>query len=226
MTERRFSEDEVAEILAQATRPSEEGRSDALPSRAGPTLAELQSIAAEVGISPDRVATAARDIAARAAAPAQRTLLGLPRSAARIVPLEEPVSDDEWDRLVAHLRGTFGAVGTVEAHGTLRSWRNGNLQAHVEPDGEGGWRLRMQTFKEDAISILGAGAGSLFFGLLLIAMAVFADANPRAGVVGGAFMLGGAGVLAYFRVHLPAWARERTEQFEGVAARVRGLLGE
>ena len=58
MTNRRYTDDEVAAIFRAATEGSE---SRALPdaSAGGLTLTDLQSIAREVGISPDAVSRAA-----------------------------------------------------------------------------------------------------------------------------------------------------------------------
>ncbi len=157
----RFDEAQVAEILAEATRPdvssgaaedggrvSEEGR--------GITLGELRSIGREVGIPEHRIEAAAQALLLRDQEVPGATLLGAPRTSNHLVLLDAPLDDAAWERLVSHLRQTFRARGTVSAvptsEGTVRSWRNGHLQVHVEPDPSGlaPWRLRAQTFKGDA----------------------------------------------------------------------------
>jgi hypothetical protein len=147
---RRYSEDEVQEILRLATASDQ-----ALPPSAaqrGLTLAQLQEIGTEVGIPATQVAEAARAIARRPVVLPARTVLGQPRTVSRIVPIPRALTDEEWTRVVVDLRETFGARGVIESHGGLRSWTNGNLQVHVEPDAEG-YRVRMWTLKGSAASI-------------------------------------------------------------------------
>lgn len=223
MTIRRYDDDEVAEILALATRDA--GSTAVSPSTAsdGLTLEELQAIASDVGIAPTRIAEATRALERRAATPASRTLLGAPRSVARIVPLERALDDAEWERLVAELRATFGAVGKVTTHGALRSWSNGNLQAHVEPDGDG-WRLRLQTLKGDVAPLAGVGSMFALMGSLILVLSIMEGADPRRLVVALAFILGGLGHLAYLRWSLTGWADERASQMDAIADRMPALL--
>ena len=102
MSERRYDEDEVAEIFERATEA--QGRS--LPggrSAEGLTLQELQEVGREVGLSADLVARAAHslDMAPQVHG---RKLLGLPVGVGRTVELARPLTDAEWHRLVADLR--------------------------------------------------------------------------------------------------------------------------
>lgn len=225
MTERRYDDDEVAEILAHATSEGERvEEGGAVARRDGLTLEELQAIGVDVGIAPDRIAHAARELERRASTPAPQTFLGTRRSVARVVPLERPLDDHEWERLVAELRSTFGAVGEVTGHGSLRTWRNGNLQAHIEPHADG-WRLRMQTLKGDAPALAGLGATFAAVGALLVVMATLGGVDVRDLFVGLAFMAAGLGQLAFVRRSLPAWADERGAQMDAIAERLPGLLG-
>lgn len=222
--QRRYDDDEVAEILARATEGHDMRPAEAERVRQGLTLEQLQEIGSEVGIAPARIAEAARALERRADAPAPRTFLGAPRSVARTVPLPRSLSSEEWERLLAELRSTFGAIGKVTAHGSLRTWNNGNLQAHVEPDGAGGWRLRMQTLKGDATAFGGTGGVFTLIGLLLMVLAVMRSGDPGEMVMGLAFMLVGLGQLGYVRLTLPGWAEERASQMESIAERLPGLL--
>jgi hypothetical protein len=223
MDRRRYDDDEVAEILALATSDGNTSGAAQPTAAAGLTLEELRSIAADVGIAPARIDEATRALERRGSVPAPSTLLGAPRSVARTVPLQRGLDDEEWERLVADLRATFGAVGEVTTHGALRSWSNGNLQAHVEPDGDG-WRLRMQSLKEDAAPLaMMAGAVSLI-GLSIFVVALVDGSAAREMVVSLVFMAGGFGKLGYLRVSLPRWADERAAQMESVAERLQHRL--
>lgn len=224
MAQRRYDDDEVAEILARATEGHEVRPAEAERAREGLTLEQLQEIGSEVGIAPARITEAARVLERRANAPAPRTFLGAPRSVARSVPLPRSLTSEEWEGLVAELRSTFGAVGKVTAHGSLRSWNNGNLQAHIEPDGRGGWRLRMQTLKGDASAFGGTGGVFTFVGLLLLVLGLMGRGDSGGLVIGLVFMLVGLGQLGYVRLSLPDWAETRAAQMEAIAERLPGLL--
>ena len=76
--ERRYTDDEVAEIFEAASRPvapRDEPADSASPT--GLTLARLQEIGREVGIAPEQIAEAAAALDRRRAPIARRTDLGM-----------------------------------------------------------------------------------------------------------------------------------------------------
>jgi hypothetical protein len=158
MPERRYTDDEVAEILARASEKEQAARTQLQPAE-GMTLGELQKIASEAGIAPDLVAQAARSLD-EPAPPTPPAFLGLPLGAARTVRLERRMSDTEWEQLVVRLRETFNARGVIRNEGSFRSWSNGNLQCLVEPDGEG-QRVRFRTVRGNARPTMIFGLGAL-----------------------------------------------------------------
>lgn len=220
--ERSYNEREVAEILERAT--THEARAPVqAPAARGLTLAQLQEIAAEVGIAPARIEEAARAVASRQAAQPVRRFLGAPRSVARVVPIPRALDDEEWSRLVVDLRTTFGAQGDIRTEGTLRSWTNGNLQVHVEPEGDH-YRVRMQTMKGD-VSDLGSVSGIFtVIGLLMGAKTLTVGADPSDAIIAGVFTSAGLTGLGYLRGMLPRWADTRARQMEGLAERIPRLL--
>ena len=217
---RRYSEDEVARILRDAATPRA-----ALPGAPGAadgmTLAELQDIGAEVGLSPARIADAAASVDVRRGMPAPRRSLGMPVSVARAVAVDRPPTDHEWDMLVAELRETFHAHGRDRSQGSLRAWSNGNLRAAVEPT-DGGWRFRIGTVKGDAQTMNMVGGGALLMALFLLLVTFMRADMDLAGPLVTALM--GSATLAFNAVRLPQWAREREAQMEHVAGRARALL--
>ncbi|MDH4351703.1 MAG: hypothetical protein OEW56_11195, partial [Gemmatimonadota bacterium] len=158
MTDRRYSEEEVAAIFERAAEAQQTARRQ-LPSGEGMTVADLQEIGREVGIPPELVAQAARAIEHRGR-PASRTFLGLPIGVGRTIELDRELTDAEWGRLVVDLRETFDARGKVSYEGPFRQWTNGNLQALVEPTPTG-HRIRLRTVKGDARSLMTGGLGML-----------------------------------------------------------------
>jgi hypothetical protein len=217
MSERRYSDEEVAAIFERAA----ETEHTALPVSAeskGMTLVALQEIGREVGISAESIAHAARTLD-QAGRPASRVFLGLPIGVGRTVELDRPISDAEWERLVGDLRETFGARGSVRYDGPFRQWTNGNLQALVEPTLKG-HRVRLQTVKGDSRALMTGGLGMV--GAATAALIAIAVAGGNAGsVTGVGFMAAvGLGMFGVGAVRLPGWARRRRTQIELVLARL------
>ena len=220
MPERRYNEDEVAEIFARASEKeqAEQAERKQLSSSEGLTLTELQRIGREAGMSAELVAQAARAID-EPRAPAPPVFLGLPVGVARTVRLDRRLTDAEWERLVVDLRETFDARGVVRTEGSLRSWSNGNLHVLVEPDGDG-QRVRFRTIK-------GSARPQMFAGMAVVAASIV-SAVPALAAGGGlaevtAFLplfAAGAGMFALSALQLPRWARLRQRQMDELADRL------
>jgi hypothetical protein len=217
MTDRRYDDDEAAEIFRKAAEGPQ-----SLPSQAagdqGMTLAELQDIAREAGISPDAVAIAARSLEIQPRASGRR-FLGLPIDVERTVALERRLSDAEWERLVVQLRETFHARGQVSSTGSFRQWTNGNLQVLLEPTPTG-QRLRLSTMKGNAVASMSIGIAMLGIGVVMAIAATIsghlADATTGIAILSGA----GAAALANGALRLPSWARLRSRQMEAITAQL------
>ena len=215
MSERRFSEEEVAEILKYAAE-SEHTEQGVLPAANGLTLAELTDIGREVGITPEAVRQAAQRIDKTDRT--TRTILGLPLGVGRTVELDRKLTDDEWDRLVAELRATFDARGVVKHEGSLRSWTNGNLQVHLEPTATG-QRLRLRTVKGSAPGMIMGGIGITAFASVLVVIAGVGGALADRGILAAVTTLavGGITMFGAGAFGLPAWARLRQKQMDSIA---------
>lgn len=219
MSERQYNDEEVAAIFERASETEHAG----LPMSAegkGLTLAALQDIGREVGISPESISLAARSLD-QTGRPVSRTFIGLPIAVGRTVEFGRRLSDSDWEGLVADLRTTFEARGTVRYDGPFRQWTNGNLQALVEPTPTG-HRLRLQTLKGDSRALMTGGAVVLGgAAATLIAVAVAGSLNNPGTVTGVGFMaLMGLGMFAAGALRVSGWARRRRTQIEEVIARV------
>src|SRR4051812_35224004 len=115
MSERQFSEQEVAEIFERATRQQTATLRQQSTGR-GMTLAQLQEIGREVGIAPDLIAKAARSVDS-ADRYTVRRLLGLPVGVGLTASLGRTLSESEWQQLIVDLRETFDARGSVRDEG-------------------------------------------------------------------------------------------------------------
>ena len=217
MSDRRFNEEEVAAILKDAAE-AQYSDNRLLPSSGGLTLAELQSIGREAGISPELIQKSAQRL--KSAQQPTRKLLGLPLGVAQTVEFDRKLTDEEWERIVADLRETFEAPGVVRSQGSLRQWTNGNLQALLEPTATG-QRLRMRTHKGNAPGLIGGGIAifTAATGALVtaIATAVTHDTGLMVSILTA--MTGGAGMFGSTALRLPGWARRRQEQMDQIAER-------
>lgn len=217
MAERRYSDKEIAAIFRGAAEGPQLPIRE-VPPEEGLTLADLQAIGREVGISADAVAQSARALDVRSGAVSRR-FLGLPIGVARTVNLTRRLTDDEWERLVVQLREVFNARGVTRSDGSLRQWTNGNLQVLLEPT-ETGHRLRFGTLHGGASALIGGGLTALgVAGVLAIVVALgghLGDALFSIGLIGAA----GLGMIASGALRLPRWARLRGRQMEALAAHV------
>jgi hypothetical protein len=218
MAERRYNDKEIAAIFRAATEEGPQSPQREVARDEGLTLAELQAIGSEVGMSSDAVAQAARAVDVRLGA-ASRTFLGLPIGVARTVNLNRRLTDEEWERLVVQLREVFNARGRTRADGSLRQWTNGNLQVLLEPT-ETGHRLRFGTLHGGARASIGAGIAVLGVTVIVAMSGAFSgtlgDAIPGIALMAAA----GVGMIASGALRLPRWARLRERQMEALAAQI------
>jgi len=217
MTERRYTEEEVAAIFERAAEAQQAVRRQ-LPAGEGMTIADLHSIGREVGIPAELVDQAARSMDQQGK-PTTRSFLGLPIGVGRTVELGRKLSDEEWDRLVVDLRETFDARGTVRQDGSLKQWTNGNLQALLEPTATGN-RLRLKTVMGQARGLMSAGVAMVGVSAASVIASISSGHLATALAQAGSLVVVGVGLFAIGAVRLPLWARTRRRQMEGVAARL------
>ena len=214
MTDRKYSEDEVAAIFRAATEHSE-SRALTGDRSGGLTLTDLHDIARDVGIPADAVTRAAQSLANGTPTTAQ-TFFGIPFSVARTVNLDRNLTDAQWELLVVHLRQVFRARGTIRVQGSLRQWSNGNLHALLEPTPTG-YQLRLGTSKGDVRPSVLVGACALgmagFVTLMSGLHGTFESALPAILALAGA----GASFIGNSVLRLPKWARLRQKQMDDIA---------
>jgi hypothetical protein len=218
MAERRYNDKEIAAIFRAAAEQEPQSPQREVARDEGLTLAELQAIGGEVGMSSEAVAQAARAVDVRLGA-ASRTFLGLRIGVARTVNLNRDLSNAEWDRLVVQLREVFNARGRTRSEGSLRQWTNGNLQVLLEPT-ETGHRLRFRTTHGAARAAIGAGLAVLgVTAIVAVSGAIWGTLGDAASGV-ALMAAAGVGMIASGALRLPRWARLRERQMEALAARV------
>jgi hypothetical protein len=220
MTERRFSDAEIAQIFERATSGHALQGTHAAE---GITLAELQSIGKEVGIPAEQISRAALSLSSTDAKPTQR-FLGMTTGVGHTVHLARKLTDEEWERFIVEVRETFNAQGTMTTQGSLKQWSNGNLQVSLEPT-EAGHRVRFKTVKGNAPWILGAGLLMTAASWVGEVTAVLTGVAHDVGLVASFGVLGaiGIGAVATTALKLPRWVRERNAQMEELGARASAM---
>jgi hypothetical protein len=230
MTQRRYSDEEVAEIFRRAA--AEQQRRGAAQTAnagasesaltpgavAGMTLADLEEIGRDVGIPPQLVAHAAMSLD-RVGRASVRRFLGLPIGVARTVTLARRLSDTEWERVVVDLRQTFEARGRLGEEGSFKQWTNGNLQALLEPTSEG-HQLRLKTLNGAGYSWMTTGLAITGFAALVAVLKMVMGGIGASAT--GVLLMGliGLGMFGLGAIRLPGWARLRSRQMEEIAERL------
>jgi len=218
MADRRYNDKEIAAIFRAAAEEGPQSPQREVARDEGLTLAELQSIGTEVGISSEAVAQAARAVDVRLGG-ASRTFLGLRIGVARTVNLNRRLTDEEWERLVVQLREVFNARGRTRSDGSLRQWTNGNLQVLLEPT-ETGHRLRFRTTHGAARASIGAGLAVLgVTAIVAVSGAIWGTLGDAASGI-ALMAAAGVGMIVSGALRLPRWARLRERQMEALAARI------
>lgn len=219
MTERRFSDAEVAQIFERAT----SGHVVQVTAAEGMTLAELQSIGQEVGIPAEQITRAALSLRPSDAKPTQR-FLGMTTGVGHTVHLARKLTDEEWERFIAEVRETFNAHGTMTSEGSLKRWSNGNLHVLLEPT-DAGHRVRFKTVKGNAPWTVGGGLVLTAAGVIGEMTAVLTGVAHDVGLVASFGVVGaiGIGAIATTALRLPGWVRARKDQMEELGARVSAM---
>jgi hypothetical protein len=219
MSERQYTDEEVAAIFARATELQNATPLE-LPATTGMSLAQLQEIGREAGIPAEFVAEAARAVD-RPAPPRDPKLLGLTLGVSHTVELGRWMTDEEWERFVVELRETFDARGKIQYEGSFRSWSNGNLQVMLEPSDDG-HRVRFRTVRAEARGLLMIGLGLISVSATIVVVALTTTEVPLMAAVSSVMGMGlvGVGMFASAAVRLPGWAKLRREQMQRLGGKL------
>lgn len=154
MAERRYNEKELATILRRAAEAQAEGSVQA-NDNAGFTQAEIERLAAEVGIDAKHIAGAVESLGNNP------EHVGLLKQSTRTRPVLErtidgTLDDFAWEEVVAELRLVYGSAGTVSEVGSSREWAGGTefTTAHLSATPRNGkTRLRLTLHQEGPVII-------------------------------------------------------------------------
>ncbi len=222
MADRVYSEREAAAILEVAARRQGVGEPAAT---VGLTLSELESVAAGAGIERRHVLAAAAALVETGSNPGER-MMGLQASATRSIMLERLPSQEEWGRIVAHFRRTFGALGVTSDVGEVRAWASAAsekdvpVNASLEPDGAGA-RLTLTQRPGDIIGVLTMIVVGVF--VVLGTATLLFDAGSR--WVGALILVLGATAYAGIRIWYGRSMRRLENQFDETLRLAAEVIG-
>ena len=225
---RRYSEHEVSVILQKAAELQMRTHERADASGEGMSLAELESIATEAGMSVEHVRLAAMQLATRPERSVSRTLLGAPMrvTVERDVAGELPASALEQVTNVIRRRLGSGRAGQVSAVGRSLLWTqdtlSGSITISVSPE-RGRTVIQVNQHLADFATamltiagtggLLGGGASTIALGAVVVMTGPLA-LGVTAAAMGGSYLLG----RRVFRWRTRTSERELHELAEEIAA--------
>lgn len=194
------------------------------------SLAALTEIAREAGIDPAQVELAAREVVLHRGRPPARTRMGLPALLEEQRILPGPVTDAQWERIVAELRSTFQKSGIVSQFGEVREWMSGE-----DTTGSGPVKVRLEPFEDGTLvtvsqstepfAITGYTLAGSFGAVATLLGVLFAlgDFEPQVfGVAGLMVILSALSPLVTWMAGR-SWVPRQEEKMRGVLARLEGL---
>ncbi|MEZ4702294.1 MAG: hypothetical protein R2834_18310 [Rhodothermales bacterium] len=155
--ERLYTEKEISAILKRSGEMhAEKGAAETQ----GLTLAELQQIAAEVGISADDVASAAAELERSGIETGGFSWPGFPTTLEIERVVQGEITEEEWPEIASAISDAFGVVGSSGQVGRMMEWtytgrKMSQLQVSLTPrDGQTKIRIR-GNYRRRALVALG-----------------------------------------------------------------------
>ena len=212
---RPFRRGELAPLIRRASELQESAR-DA--GEGASSLAEIEGIAAEVGIDPRHLRQAAVELRADPASPAIR-LLGGPFQLHRRSVIGGSITDEQWELIVRRLRTLTGSTGTTDRVGGTREWRHvakdmdmtlTETLVSVRPGADSSTIEVRQTYRGAAFTayLMGLVLGGTAAGIYLDGAALSELANTL--IVGGS----GMGGVAMARAWVAGWSRRQRRRLD------------
>ena len=117
---RLYTEKEVRSLIRRGTELQEMTRQTSAVS-SGISLAEIETIASELGIDPGHIRSAAAELEQSGTADFF-SVLRLPRSTTLERTVPRALGPEDWPALVGEIRRTFGSTGQTGQLGTSLEW--------------------------------------------------------------------------------------------------------
>lgn len=163
---RLYGEKEISALLKRAAEIQDE---KGVTVTTGLSLAEVQQLAAEVGIDPQHIEAALAEMDRREEAPQKANIWGGPVSYSQERVIEGDVTEEMWESMVAEIRRAFKDTGEVHQWGQSLEWTHSGKsgdQANVTITPRDG-RTKVRIFANYPTLAAGIYAGIMPLGLVL-----------------------------------------------------------
>lgn len=223
----RYNKTEIGALIQRAT---ELQKKDADAGDNALELQEVEHIAAELGIAPEYVRDAARELAHGRPATPDRSLTGAPFKVGhhRVVP--GSMTDDRWELVVTELRRMTGAKGTIDSIGRTREWSR-----TVEDMGTTLYGTMVSARSDDDRTSLsfkkhygGLAVTAYFISMfvVLFAVGITLDEASNFGALYNLMIIAvsGLGIMAAVRAGIGMWSRKQERQLMSMADRIENVL--
>lgn len=215
MSQRRYTEKEIASIFKQASEAQEAAQRQ-LQQSEGLTLEEIAAIGKEAGITPEFIAQAAANVDRKVEKQPAETYLGIPYSTSRTIDIPGSFTDDDWTQLVTKLHDTFQVHGNITQQGATRKWQAEGIKVLVEPAGEG-YRARLSALNEQHRGILVGATVMFVMGLFFLAIvASKGDLLTAKAMFVSMFSIVGMGAFGGSSLKLSKWRREQEAKMDAI----------
>lgn len=219
---RRYSEAEIGTLLQRATQLQEQRQTGTYDSL---SLAEVEQIAAEMGVDPRYVRQAAREGELEEVRQHRSSLIGEPFRLVYEDVAEGSLTETQWEHMVRVLQRETGHMGRVKASGNRREWGyqfETFWRTHiiVQPQGEETAVQVQHHYRSGALTayfIAFIGAATVA-GVMMDGMQLSDLMNV---LIAGASGLGGLGVV---RSLLEVWVGRQKKKMKRLVKRLTSTL--
>ena len=227
-THRRYNEKEIGTLIQRATTLHEAAAGAGQHNRML-TIEDVEHIAAEIGLPPEYVRTAALELEGDLHANRSFSLLGGPFVIDQARAIEGTMTEEQWEQLVLEIRRYTGKTGQISELGRAREW--------IYALGEGGdgfnlTKTHVTVRPRDGQTSLQfrrhfGGAAFALYALVLVFTVGFglAAAGDGVGPEGIAVIGGmGLGLLGVVRASLSVWTRRQKARLKKMATFLQQTL--
>jgi hypothetical protein len=213
-----YTEKEIGALLRRASELQAKG---SVSDKAGLTLAEIEQVAAEAGIDPRYVRSAATESLRPESPGTKSNILGGPLALEEERVFHGEVTHEQWEAIVQEIRRTFGQSGTATQLGTALEWSTSTEDAYVSVSPRRG-RTRVQVTQQHG----GVAFIFYFIGTLAAVFGTGISLSFIGAPSGAELALGGVGLAGYaagLRGLFGSWTGRQRKKIETLLERIEAL---
>ena len=225
-THRSYNEKEIGALIQRATELHEEAIGT---SERSLSLEEIEHIAAELGLPPEYMRTAALELEDRVNSGRAFSVFGGPFFIDQARVVDETMTEEQWADIVLELQRFSGSTGKISTLGRVRQW------LHAIGEGDGGFNFvktrvtlrpgddqtSIQIRKHYGGVAIPAYLVVFFISIFLLLAAINEFPNPVTLVLAAGGVIG---ALAGVRTLISLWARRQKERLKRLTNRLQQTL--